>query len=195
MHRHDGVTDNDPSTRPRRSAARERQKRLALRRRRSRALLALAAVVACVGLALGLAFGLAGSSPSRPRTQVVTERAWKAWSARVRPALAALDRDYVRTGADLSKNNETAGRSDLRRLAADALLLRRLADFADPALDHDLSALARSVSSIATIGLAHWPRLDLAKFQAAVARFTRTSTTFVHAFTAEAGVLSRSKHP
>lgn len=146
-------------------------------------------VVMCAGVTLGLVLGPLGSSSPGP---AATKSAWDAWAARVRPSLAEADHDYAETGLDLSRDNQSAGRADLERLAVDARRLSRLADSLDPTVNHDLSALASSIRSISVLGLAHWPRLDVTSFDAAISRYNKASTRFVHAFTAEAAKVTRA---
>jgi hypothetical protein len=157
--------------------------------KRRRLTMGVAALVLFAAVGLGLVLGPLSSSAPTP---TASRSAWNAWAARLRPSLASVDRDYARTGQDLSRDDQSAGRSDLERLGADARRLRALADSGDPRVDHDLSALASSIRSISTLGLAHWPQLDVTTFEAAISRYTQASTVFVHAFAAEAGRMARS---
>jgi hypothetical protein len=145
-------------------------------RRRREGVVALVLLIIGTGIAVLFGFGPSGSFSDAPPPNRAIDAQWRRWETRFHVLLTHFDTTYAATGVALSSNDQRAAKVDLEVLRADSAHLLSMANSVVPQVNSDLTSLAQAAESIAMIGLAHWPQIDLATFSAADDRYTAAAS-------------------
>jgi hypothetical protein len=133
-----------------------------------------AIVLAIVAVTAGLVAGVVAWTRSGPPSPSAAD-SWHGWTQRFAPPLATFDSDYVKATRDLLRPDRSAAEGDFEQLARDANRINALADSIDPTVNGDIHRVATHIFATTESVLAHWPSIDLARFDAEVGAYSSAS--------------------